>query len=113
VLLKGSFGCSYKVSRKARYRLLVTVKLAGARGGAGARMDQGSVRGGQGGYCVDDTVTTTYQYRQSGKHADQKEEAGLATRLGMLDTLEMSELCFYTPQQAAEITCLFIEEILW
>jgi hypothetical protein len=51
---------------------------------------------------VDDAVTTTYQYRQSGKHADQEEEAGLAARLDMLDSLEMSGLCFDTPQQAAE-----------
>jgi hypothetical protein len=37
----------------------------------------------------------------------RKGEAGLAIRLGMLDSLEMSGLCFYTPQQAARITYLF------
>jgi hypothetical protein len=90
-------------------RLPHTKKPADPGGRAGAR---GVSLGGlsqscQDGYCVDDAVTTTYQYRESGKHADQEGEAGLATRLGMLDSLEMSGLCFYTPQQAAEITCLF------
>jgi hypothetical protein len=81
-----------------------TKKPAGMAGHEGE--PGGSVRSGWGGCCVDDAVTTTYQYRQSGKHADQEEEAGLATRLDMLDSLEMSGLCFDTPQQAAEIAHL-------